>query len=415
MRADELQRAAITIAQTLKESDVMNAVRACRAARAPADREAAQVTLSRSGTQLMAAFENLSPGEHALLEKLHLHTLKSAGYWRSLLADSVPPEQQQAELVHLYSRVMFATSHLPALVGILGNTSSEPAVVPDATALSVATLSADEAPMLVRLSDAGELAGDPDRVARAIDGIDMLYSASATLSSSNSVDLTLHSITGDADRDLAFAGEKSALHAVMTIVDSIPDLIEQIDPSDDVDVGELVYELPIFDDLETLKTVGTYSHSDLEDIYETIHQGALLCLESGVVVVEGSDPAYARLISKISPNRPRNANNNNGTGVGPASNDDEGSGDILTLYRRKKSAQPQPAAAPAQPEGEVKKQDEYFEQYLRERERMEQGAQPQAPRSASNTVPYDANKTPEQIANERDNAIDNLLKGLGKK
>ena len=414
MRADELQRAASTIAQTLKESDVMNAVRACRAARAPADRDASQAALSRSGTQLMAAFENLAPGEYALLEKLHLHTLRSAGYWRSLLADSVPPEQQQAELVHLYSRVMFATSHLPALVSILGETSSEPAPVPATAALAVATLSADEAPMLVRLSDAGELAGDPDRVARAIDGIDMLYSASATLSSGSSVDLTLHSITGEADRDLAFAGDKSALQAVMTIVDSIPDLIEQIDPSDDVDVSELVYELPIFDDLETLKTVGTFSHSDLEDIYDTVHQGALLCLESGVVVVEEADPAYAQLISAINPSQRVKANNNIDTAPVAANNANEGSGDILTLYRRKKSAQPQPAA-PAQPEQEGKKQDEYFEQYLRERERMEQGAQPQAPRGASNAVPYDANKTPEQIANERDNAIDNLLKGLGKK
>ncbi len=414
MRADELQRAASTIAQTLKESDVMNAVRACRAARAPADRDASQAALSRSGTQLMAAFENLAPGEYALLEKLHLHTLRSAGYWRSLLADSVPPEQQQAELVHLYSRVMFATSHLPALVGILGETSSEPAPVPATSPLAVATLSADEASMLVRLSDAGELAGDPDRVARAIDGIDMLYSASATLSSGSSVDLTLHSITGEADRDLAFAGDKSALQAVMTIVDSIPDLIEQIDPSDDVDVSELVYELPIFDDLETLKTVGTFSHSDLEDIYDTVHQGALLCLESGVVVVEEADPAYAQLISAINPSQRVKANNNIDTAPVAANNANEGSGDILTLYRRKKSAQPQPAA-PTPPEQEGKKQDEYFEQYLRERERMEQGAQPQAPRGASNAVPYDANKTPEQIANERDNAIDNLLKGLGKK
>ncbi len=405
MRADELQRAATKISQILKSSDVMDTVRGCRGARAADEQERAQVALSRSGTQLMAAFENLSPEEQALLEKLHLHTLRSAGYWRSLLADSLPAEQQQAELVHLYSRVMFATSHLPALISLLGSTTD--AVAPPATSsMLMAQLSSDESPMVIRLSDAGELAGDPDRIARAIDGIDMLYSASATLGAGNAIDLTLHSITGDEDRNLTFAGQKSALQAVMTIVDSIPDLIEQIDPSEDIDVSELVYELPIFDDLETLKTVGTFSHSDLEDIYDTIHQGALLCLESGVVVVEESDPVFHQLLDTLNPAS---------AATNATSGQDSDSGDILTLYRRKRSGQAENQPSTPEPDGDGKKQDEYFEQYLRERERMESGAQPQAPRQSANTVPYDASKTPEQIADERDNAIDNLLKGLGKK
>jgi len=152
--------------------------------------------------------------------------------------------------------------------------------------------------MSIRLSDAGEKAADPDRIARSIDGVDMLYSACASLSRRPAIDLRLDHITGDSDRTIVFTGETESVSAVARVIDSIPDALLNIGDDQEIDLNALVQSLPIFAELTTLTGHGAFSENDLRDIRETMHQGALLTLESGVVLPEQPEQS-----SKTGPKR----------------------------------------------------------------------------------------------------------------
>jgi len=134
------------------------------------------------------------------------------------------------------------------------------------------------------LTDAGERAADPDRIARSIDGIDMLYSACASLSRRPAMDLRLDHVVGSDDRSIVFTGESDSVSAMGTVIDSIPETLASLSDDQEIDLDELVNSLPIFDQLTTLAGRGAFSENDLKDIRETMHQGALLTLESGVVM-----------------------------------------------------------------------------------------------------------------------------------
>ena len=171
-------------------------------------------------------------------------------------------------------------------------------------------VSEGEGRLTIRLTDAGERACDPDRVARTIDGIDMLYSACASIARKPAMDLRLEAVDGKTNRNLHFTGERDSISAVIAVIESIPYALEEIDAEQDFELDELVTSLPVFEDLKTLASLGTFSDTDLKDISETMHQGALLALESGVILVSHSpvpDAAVARPKSVATPASADNA------------------------------------------------------------------------------------------------------------
>ena len=107
------------------------------------------------------------------------------------------------------------------------------------------------------------------------------------------MDLRLDGIDGRTHRDLHFTGERDALSAVIAVVESIPAALADIDPDGDIDLEAVVGSLPVFEDLEKLAALGTFTSRDLTDISETMHQGALLVLESGVILVDEPAPTGA--------------------------------------------------------------------------------------------------------------------------
>jgi len=285
MHADQLRLAIDQIVDSLEVSGILSAIRDYRVAKGD-QRSVAAALLEHAGGMLMERMEAVTPQEKTALQALHLSNLREAAYWQELLNPEKPEKARAAELVQLYSRVLFASNHLPSLASLLGGVSHSTSVASGRPAHLVKDVEAGEARVTILLSDAGEKASDPDRIARSIDGIDMLYSASASLARRPAMDLRLDYISGDSDRWIGFTGEADSVSVMSEVIDSIPDALAELNDDQEIDLDELVQSLPIFEQLTTFSGQSAFSENDLRDIRETMHQGALLTLESGVVLPE---------------------------------------------------------------------------------------------------------------------------------
>lgn len=399
MHAEELRVAVTKIVEVLNKSDIRSVVDQYRSSIGD-QRTIAAARLGHAGAVIMERIDAMSPPERQVVKCLHLNSLGSADYWQDLLGNAAEPKQHQAEIVRLASRVMFANSHLPGMIKLLESVKSDPAENKSAIELDVG-----EGGLLIRLTDAGERASDPDRVARAIDGVDMLYSACASIARKPAMDLRLDGVASrqNRDRDLRFTGERDSISAVYAVIDSIPGALANIDHDQDIDLDVVVQSLPIFEDLNTLASLGTFSKKDLKDISETMHQGALLTLESGVILLDhAASGTTAQSPSAPSDIQAQKIAIGSDSLTGSSVNADAHATDV-------------PAQAPLE-EAAVADRDEHYDRYLREREAM---LRPQAVNTLNGQstslggaggVAESDDQTADQ--NRRD-AVDELLKSLG--
>ena len=406
MRADQMQHSAREIVALLEKSQILATVRQCRSASSNEKKQASLARLGHAGALLMESGESLSAQSRSLLKCLHLDPLMTPSYWRGVLSEDIDNASRQAELVRLFSRVLFASNHLPDLLNLLDTT--------DAAAPAIVPLAEGEQAMTIRLSDAGEKASDPDRLARAIDGIDMLYSACASLARKPAMDLQLLNVSGNEHRDIGFLGDTEAVQAVKIIIESIPDALIDIDPEQDIDIQQLVQSLPVFEDLKVLQKLGTYTPSDLQDIRDTMHQGVLLTLESGVILVYDDEigQGYEERDNAGPANRKPAAIKAVPSAVSGADaatpfvpvlqKSDNDSGNKPGAAGSKLHVATAPRAVQSTSSEKEPGKDEYYDQYLKERERSQSGA------------PADDLLDTENNGDKRDSAINNLLKGLKK-
>lgn len=374
MHADELRTAIHRVVEVLNKADILAVVKEYRTAKGD-QRAVAAARLGHAGAVIMENMDKFSPAEKAVAKCMFLESLGTTQYWQGLLASANDPKKNAAELVHLFSRVMFASTHLPNLANLLGDVQST-------TSPSISLPVAGESRLTIRLTDAGERAADPDRIARSIDGIDMLYSACASIARKPAMDLRLDGISGTEARDIHFMGERDSVAAVGAVIASIPEALEEIPPDDDIDLEELVASLPIFEDLNTLANLGTFTPTDLKDISETMHQGAMLILESGVILVdEAAAAAQQNSTSTTQAGRANGAAHDMGNAAPP----------ILT----RRPNEPAPGG----------ERDEHYERYLREREALQQGG-------AAGANPRAGAQTNGNTGSPQD--VDELLKNLGR-
>lgn len=389
MHADELRRAVNKIVEVLKKADILAVVSQYRAAQGD-QRTVAAARFGHAGAVIMENMENLSPTERAVVRCMSLEDMGSATYWQSLLQTTGEPRQNAAQLVHLASRVMFASNHLPNLVKLLGS-------VETATHAGQRALQTGEGGLTIRLTDAGERATDPDRIARSVDGIDMLYSACASIARKPAMDLRLDGIDGKTHKDIHFTGEHDSISAVMAVIESIPLALEEYGAEQDIDLDELVSSLPIFHDLNTLAELGTFSANDLKDISETMHTGAMLALESGVILLE-QPAATASAAGRDIHSQPAVAAKEQPPEQSPATQSAEPP--ILRQRVLNSVATPGAPKAPVNDNGAAA-EDEHYSRYLREREAMQQ---------------QNANGLGDMAVDEqqRSDAVDELLRNLGR-
>jgi len=395
MHADQLRVAVDNVVNVLAESGVLTAIREHRTSRGD-QRPVAAARLGHAGAMLMERWADASPAELTALKLLHLESMCEASYWQDLLGSTKPEKERNTELVQLYSRVLFASNHLPNFAALLGRVKEGQTVA----APALPALKPGEARMSIRLSDAGEKAADPDRIARSIDGVDMLYSACASLSRRPAIDLRLDHITGTTDRTIVFTGETESVSAMAKVIDSIPDALVNIADDQEIDLNALVQSLPIFSELTTLAEHGAFSENDLNDIRETMHQGALLTLESGVVLPE--PPKHP---SKASSNLAA-ASSVKSAKAATGSKSANLSADV-TLAANSQSARTS-----------VTDRDEHYERYLKEKASMQNGSSsPMALDESEFNLPSLASSSPEADAAagaEREAAVEELLKNLNR-
>ncbi len=395
MHADELRMAVTKVVDILNKTDIRSAVDRYRSARGD-QRTAAAARLGHAGAVIMERIDSMSAAEKRVVKCLHLESLGSTDYWQGLLGNVDDSREHQAEVVRLASRVMFATSHLPGMISLLSDADTAAAI--DHHAIEI---QAGEGGLHIRLTDAGEKAADPDRIARAIDGIDMLYSACASIARKPAMDLRMDGIQGkrNHDRELQFTGERDAITAVYAVIDSIPAALADIDPERDIDLDAVVQSLPIFEDLNTLASLGTFSRKDLKDISDTMHQGALLALESGVILVDKA--------IRVSPHK-------SAARSVPAP-------DSVQAHHSLTSENAQQDAAPivVAQAGDESGHDEHYDRYLREREAMLQkpAAEPDVNGHDIPTLNVAAQRDGKESESADDQmrreAVDELLKSLG--
>ena len=397
MHADELRMAVTKIVEILKKSDILGVLDQYRSSKGD-QRTSAAARLGHAGAVIMDRIDAMSPAERQVAKCLHLDTLGAAEYWQNLLGSVAEPQQHHAEIVRLASRVMFASSHLPGMVKLLDTVKDD--VVKNEPDIA---LNAGEGGLLIRLTDAGERASDPDRVARAIDGVDMLYSACASIARKPAMDLRLDGIMRkhNRDRDLQFTGELDSVSAVYAVIDSIPAALADINPDQDIDLDVVVQSLPIFEDLNTLAALGTFSKKDLKDISDTMHQGALLTLESGVILMDSPSPASA------AHSQPAQGGVQVPRTAATGSSYQAGSSDAMVASES--------SEAPSQ-QGTAADRDEHYDRYLREREAM---LRPQAPDTVNSGHALDfpapgsvANSSGDSADQNRRDAVEELLKHL---
>ena len=94
------------------------------------------------------------------------------------------------------------------------------------------------------------------------------------------------SLSGDKDRMLVFEGDKDGVNAVKATIDLIGDELADVEDFDNFNPEQLVSELPVFDDLQTLKNLGSFSAEEVDEISRSMREGCLLVLESGALLKE---------------------------------------------------------------------------------------------------------------------------------
>ena len=391
MQANELRMAVTKVVEMLEKANIASVVDRYRSAKGD-QRAEAQTGLRQAAVVIMEQFSSMSASERQVTKILHLDAMGTQKYWVDLFGSAEDPKRHQGEIVRLASRIMFAGNHLPGLINLVRQANTVPQI-------TTQPLEPGDSYLYIRLADAGERASDPDRVARSIDGIDMLYSACASISRKPAIDIRIDNVIPkrNRDRDLVFAGEEESIDTVYSILDSIPEALSDLDPEQEIDLDRIVRSLPIFDDLNALASQGTFSKQDINDIGDTLHQGALLTLESGVIPLDPEELFPASEAAQVGVARAA-------TGVSNGS-----------VSNRPAEASEAPAEL-LKPTSPVER-DEHYDRYLREREAM---LRPQAgddsPLNPETQfeVPMASEQNVDPVVDKsRKAAVDDLLKSLG--
>ncbi|MFT4730394.1 MAG: hypothetical protein ACI9UN_004919 [Granulosicoccus sp.] len=392
MQANALCMTVTKVVELLGTANIASVVNQYRAAQGNKRAEALD-GLRQAADIFMEQFASMSASERQITKIMHLDSLGSQEYWSNLFGSSEDPKKHKGEIVRLASRIMFASNHLPALLSLVDQVDTTPQFATQA-------LKQGDGYLCIRLTDAGERASDPDRVARSIDGIDMLYSACASIARKPAIDIRVDSVTPrpNGDRDVVFAGEGGSIAAVYAIINSIRETLAELDPVQEIDLDSVVWSLPIFEDLNTLASLGNFSKQDLKDISDTLHQGALLTLESGVISLDPSETVSLAEAAHGAAPKNRATSSASGEKLALVSSVDANGAATEDI-------------APFSPV----ERDEHYDRYLKEREAMLGAQEGDGSELTAGNHTANASEQGEDtlVDKNRKDAVDDLLKSLG--
>jgi hypothetical protein len=295
----QFYNAANRIALAVESSGLLGAVRNCRAvildgAEGSTTRDLAEAMLLRAGGDYSEHATRFALTEQRVATHFHLQELSSPEYWKGL-TESNGLAARQGELVSLYSRLLFVSNHLPRLLAFVDESG---AIQSDAAA-------GGQMALVLRhqqIADGKiESAADPDRIARVIDAVNMVYRGAALLAGAETETLELGSVSGSEQRVLRFRGQRECTTAVCRIIQHLhrPDAAPEtnIEAGLPVDAELLVADLPFLGSLDELERIGALSPELTDDIKETVTAGAIMLVEAGAGLGDVPDPVEAQFWS----------------------------------------------------------------------------------------------------------------------
>lgn len=259
------------------------------------DRSAAESSLMHAADAYIEKSTMFGDDEAAVVNLLHLSELGTSSYWMDMTSDVRSVEMRQAQSVSAYSKMMFASSHLPGLLSLVRETSAVEGLRTD---------EADAGSMVIRLYDSIEPASSPDRMSRLIDAVDMIYSACASLSDTKPDTLRLMSVTGVAVRSVVFHGDTQTINATRKVIAQLNQTAAEAHQHENYSVESIAAEIPLLDAIDELEYLDAMTPELAASAGRDAQQGAIMLLECGAQIVDHdmtSDGSYvpASVVAKL--------------------------------------------------------------------------------------------------------------------
>lgn len=276
----QLYSATQRVVQCLKSSGLMPALKNFRGSlrgQVQLDRERVEASLQEASNAYIEKSAMFSDDEVSVVNMLHLAELGQASYWLDMTSNIRPVEARLAQSVAAYSKVMFATSHLPGLLSLIRETSAVDALRSDEP---------DSGTLVLRLYDAVEPASSPERMSRLIDAVDLIYAACASLSGTRADSLRLMSVAGVAVRSVVFHGEVQSINALRKVIANLNDAAAESHLHEDYSVEALASDMPLLDAIDELEHLEALSTEAAANAGRNAQQGAIMLLECGAQLVD---------------------------------------------------------------------------------------------------------------------------------
>ena len=299
----QLYSATQRVVQSLKTSGLMPALKTYRASlhgqnasgNGKIDRAGAESVLMQASTAYIEKSAMFGDDEVAVINLLHLRQLGSDSFWLDMISNVRSIEVRQAQAVSAYSKIMFASSHLPGLLSLVRETTAVEGLRTDEV---------DAGTLVLRLYDSIEPASSPDRMSRLIDAIDMIYSACSSLSDAPASSIRLMSVSGVAVRSVIFHGDLQTINTTQKVVANLNRKAAESFENNSYSVEAIASEMPFLDAIAELEQIDVLDAGLAAKAGREAQEGAIMLLECGAQLVDYtsvSDTGYipASVIAKL--------------------------------------------------------------------------------------------------------------------
>ena len=276
----QLYSATQRVVKSLEISGLMPALKQYRVAlrgTSAKDTDAAESRLLQAGEAYVEKTTQFSDDETSVVNLLHLGQLGLSSFWIDLTSSVSPIEVRQAQAVSAFSKIMFATSHLPGLLGLVRETSAVEGLRGGES---------DAVRLVVRLYDSIEPAASPERLARLLDAVDLLYSACALIADTDVESLQLMSVSGVAVRSVIFHGDSDAITATQRVISYLNVVTAESLQEDSFQVESIAVKHPFLQAIDNLKELGAISTETAERAQRNIVEGSIMLLETGAQLAD---------------------------------------------------------------------------------------------------------------------------------
>ncbi len=276
----QLYSAIQRVVQSLKTSGLMPALKNYRGSlrgQANADRASIESVLIEASNAYIEKSAMYTEQEISVVNLLHLAELGKASYWLDMTSNIRSVEVRLAQAVSAYSKLMFATGHLPGLLSLVRETSAMEGLRTDEP---------DSGTLLLRLYDAVEPASSPDRMSRLIDAVDLIYSACSAMSDARPDSLRLMSVAGVSVRSVIFHGDVQAINAVRKVIAQLNESAARLHQDELYSVDAIAAEMPLLDAIDELEHLDALSPDVAANAARDAREGAIMVLECGAQLVD---------------------------------------------------------------------------------------------------------------------------------